>query len=44
MLYASRLYRALPTRRRFAAEDNPDELPDLGRGNTDSCRGMANAA
>ena len=29
MLYASRLYRALPTGRRFAAEDNPDEIPDL---------------
>ena len=29
MLYASRLYRALPSRRRFAAEDNPDEIPDL---------------
>ena len=29
MLYASRLYRALPTGRRLAAEDNPDEIPDL---------------
>ena len=29
MLYASRLYRALPSGRRFAAEDNPDEIPDL---------------
>ena len=29
MLYASRLYRELPTGRRFAAEDNPDEIPDL---------------
>ena len=29
MLYASRLYRVLPTERRFAAEDNPDEIPDL---------------
>ena len=29
MLYASRLYRTLPTERRFAAEDNPDEIPDL---------------
>ena len=29
MLYASRLYRALPTERRFAAENNPDEIPDL---------------
>ncbi len=29
MLYASRLYRVLPTERRFAAEENPDELPDL---------------
>jgi 5-methylcytosine-specific restriction enzyme subunit McrC len=29
MLYASRLYRALPTGRRFAAQDNPDEIPDL---------------
>lgn len=29
MLYASRLYRELPTSRRFAAEENPDEIPDL---------------
>ena len=29
MLYASRLYRALPTERRFAAEDNPEGIPDL---------------
>ena len=29
MLYASRLYRALPAASRFAAEDNPDEIPDL---------------
>ena len=29
MLYASRLYRTLPTGRRSAAEENPDELPDL---------------
>ena len=29
MLYASRLYRALPTGSRFAAEENPDEIPDL---------------
>ena len=29
MLYASRLYRGLPTGRRFAAEENPDEIPDL---------------
>ena len=29
MLYASRLYRELPTKRRSAAEDNPDEIPDL---------------
>ncbi len=29
MLYASRLYRALPTGRRVAAEENPDEIPDL---------------
>ena len=29
MLYASRLYRGLPTVRRFAAEENPDEIPDL---------------
>ena len=29
MLYASRLYRALPAWRRFATEDNPDEIPDL---------------
>ena len=29
MLYASRLYRALPTERRLAAEDNPDEIPGL---------------
>ncbi len=29
MLYASRLYRELPASRRFAAEDNPDEIPDL---------------
>ena len=29
MLYASRLYRELPTGRRSAAEDNPDEIPDL---------------
>ena len=29
MLYASRLYRALPSSRRFAAEENPDEIPDV---------------
>ena len=29
MLYASRLYRELPTSRRFAAEENPHEIPDL---------------
>ena len=29
MLYASRLYQELPTSRRFAAEENPDEIPDL---------------
>ena len=29
MLYASRLYRELPTERRSAAEDNPDEIPEL---------------
>ena len=29
MLYASRLYRALPAGSRFAVEDNPDEIPDL---------------
>ena len=29
MLYASRLYRALPAERRSAVEDNPDEIPDL---------------
>ena len=29
MLYASRLYRALPAGRRSAVEDNPDEIPDL---------------
>ena len=29
MLYASRLYRELPTSRRFAAEENPDEIPDM---------------
>ena len=29
MLYASRFYRTLPTERRSAAEDNPDEIPDL---------------
>ena len=29
MLYASRLYRALPSTRRFEAERNPDEIPDL---------------
>ena len=29
MLYASRLYRALPSSRRYAAEENPDEIPDV---------------
>ena len=29
MLYASRLYRTLPSNRRFAAEENPDEIPDV---------------
>ena len=29
MLYASRLYRELPTSRRFAAEENPDDIPNL---------------
>ena len=29
MLYASHLYRELPRARRIAAEDNPDEIPDL---------------
>ena len=29
MLYASRLYRSLPTGHRVATEDNPDEIPDL---------------
>ena len=29
MLYASRLYRALPSCRRYAAEENPDEIPDM---------------
>ena len=29
MLYASRLYRALPGERRLAAEENPDEIPNL---------------
>lgn len=29
MLYASRLYRALPSHRRVAVEENPDEIPDL---------------
>ncbi len=29
MLYASRLYSELPSRRRYRAEENPDDLPDL---------------
>ena len=29
MLYASRLYRELPSRRRYGVEENPDELPNL---------------
>lgn len=29
MLYASRLYRELPSRRRYAVEENPDDIPDL---------------
>lgn len=29
MLYASRLYREIPGRRRYAAEENPDDIPDL---------------
>ena len=29
MLYASRFYRTLPYGRRFAVEENPDEIPDL---------------
>ena len=29
MLYASWLYRALPSSRRYAAEENPDEIPDM---------------
>ena len=29
MLYASRFYRELPSRRRYRAEKNPDDLPDL---------------
>ncbi|MCY3951082.1 MAG: 5-methylcytosine-specific restriction endonuclease system specificity protein McrC [bacterium] len=29
MLYASRLYREIPANRRFAAEENPDDIPNL---------------
>ena len=29
MLYASRLYQELPSRRRYGAEENPDDIPDL---------------
>ena len=29
MLYASRLYREIPANRRYAIEDNPDEIPNL---------------
>ena len=29
MLYASRLYRELPSSSRFAAEENPDDIPNL---------------
>lgn len=29
MLYASRLYRELPSRQRYRAEENPDDIPDL---------------
>lgn len=29
MLYASRLYRDIPGRRRYAVEENPDDIPDL---------------
>ena len=29
MLYASRLYREIPDRRRYAVEENPDDIPDL---------------
>ena len=29
MLYASRFYRELPSRRRYGVEENPDDLPDL---------------
>ena len=29
MLYASKLYRQLPSRRRFGVEQNPDDIPDL---------------
>ena len=29
MLYASRLFREIPGRRRYAAEENPDDIPDL---------------
>ena len=29
MLYASRLYQELPSRRRYGVEENPDDIPDL---------------
>lgn len=29
MLYASKLYRELPSRLRYGAEENPDDIPDL---------------
>ena len=29
MLYASRFYQELPSRRRYDAEENPDDIPDL---------------
>ena len=29
MLYASRLFREIPGRRRYAVEENPDDIPDL---------------
>ena len=29
MLYASRLYQELPSRLRYDAEENPDDIPDL---------------
>ena len=44
MLYASRLYRVLPMHRRSTVEEEPDQLPGPGRGDTHPRRGTPPAA